>query len=175
MYRNSSVMSVLGTLALLGGCQPAAETAEQAEQRMSGEAAAAKTAIEASNAQFVAHFNAGHSDSVAALYTENAQAMPPNMPAATGRPGIAGLIAGFGAMKPTLALTTGSVVANGPVAVEIGTYRLDFTPPGAPASMTDTGKYMVCWHKVGDKWMMAADIWNSDLPATPPPAPEGGR
>ena len=64
------------------------------------------------------------------------------------------------------------MVANGPLAIEAGTYKITFTPAGAPAPITDTGKYLVHWHKVGDKWMMVDDIWNSDLPAMPmgPPA-----
>jgi hypothetical protein len=79
---------------------------------------------------------------------------------------------GMAAMKPALVLTTESVAANGPIAIEAGTYKFTFTPPGAPAPMTDTGKYLVHWHKVGDKWMLVDNIWNSDLPAMPagPPA-----
>lgn len=169
MRGTKSLMTVLGTAALIAGCQPAAETAEQAEQRMSADAAAAKTAIEASNAQFAAHFNAGQGDSVAAHYTEDGRVMAPNMAVASGRAAIAasmGMMAGA-----TLVLTTESVAANGPLAVERGTYRITLTPPGATAPITDTGKYLVHWHKVGDKWMMVDDIWNSDLPAMPAEAP----
>jgi ketosteroid isomerase-like protein len=160
---------VLGTLVLLGGCQPAAETAEQAEARMATEATEARTAIEASNARFVRFFNAGQGDSLAAIYTEEGRVMAPNLPPAVGRSAIAssmGMMAGA-----TLALTTESVSASGPLAVERGTYSITLTPPGATAPVTDTGKYLVHWHKVGDNWMMVDDIWNSDLPAAPmPPA-----
>ena len=69
----------------------------------------------------------------------------------------------------TLVLTTESVDANGSLAVERGTYKITLTPPGATAPITDTGKYLVHWRKVGDNWMMANDIWNSDLPAMPEP------
>ncbi len=171
MLRMTSVVLALG-LGVLAGCAPKAETAEQADQRMATEAAAARTAIEASNQQFMAHFNAGHGDSIATFYTENGRVMAPNMPVAVGRAAIAKDLGGFMAMKPTLVLTTESVVANGPLAVELGTYSISMTPPGATASMTDTGKYLVHWHMVGGKWMMAADIWNSDLPMMPmgPPA-----
>lgn len=163
MYRKGMSMFALGTIAILAGCQPAAETAEQAEQRMASESAAAKTAIEASNTQFTAHFNAGQGDSVAAHYAEDGRVMAPNMAVAAGRQAIAasmGMMAGA-----TLALTTESVTANGPLAVERGTYSITLTPPGATAPITDTGKYLVHWHKVGDKWLMVDDIWNSDLPA----------
>lgn len=169
MSRKRSLMFVLGTLALIAGCQPAAESAEQAEQRMAGEAASARTAIEAANAEFVMHFNAGHGDSAAAQFTERGSMMPPNMATASGRAAVAELMNGMGALKPTLTLTVGSVVANGPLAVELGTYSLSMTPPGATAPVTDTGKFIVRWQKVGDRWMKAADIWNSDLPVIPEP------
>ena len=32
--------------------------------------------------------------------------------------------------------------------------------------MTDTGKYVVVWRKIGSEWKAAADIFNSDLPAS---------
>jgi ketosteroid isomerase-like protein len=167
MRPTGTLMAALGSLAVIAACQPAAETAEQAEARMASEAAAARTAIEASNARFAAHFNAGQGDSVAAHYTEDGRVMAPNMPVTSGRQAIAasmGMMAGA-----TLVLTTESVAANGSLAIERGTYKITLTPPGATAPITDTGKYLVHWHKVGDNWMMVDDIWNSDLPAMPEP------
>ena len=170
MRQTRSLMAVVASLAVIAACQPAAETAEQAEARMASEAAAARTAIEASNARFVTHFNAGQGDSVAAHYTEDARVMAPNVPVASGRQAIAAAMGAMGGA--TLVLTTESVDANGSLAVERGTYKITLTPPGATAPITDTGKYLVHWRKVGDNWMMANDIWNSDLPAMPmgPPA-----
>lgn len=165
MRRTRSLLTALGTLAVFAACQPAAETAEQAEARMVADAAAARTAIEASNVRFMAHFNAGQGDSVAAHYAEDGRVMAPNMAVASGRPAIA---ASMGTMAgATLVLTTESVAANGPLAIERGKYSITLTPPGAPAPITDTGKYLVHWRKVGDNWMMVDDIWNSDLPAMP--------
>lgn len=171
MQRMTRVVLALG-LGVVAGCAPKAETAEQAEARMANESAAARTAIDAVNAQYMAHFGAAHGDSVAALFAENGRMMAPNGPAAVGRAAIAKGLNEMGSMKPTLVLTTESVAANGPLAIEAGTYTFTFTLPGVPAPMTDTGKYLVHWHMLGDKWMMVDDIWNSDLPAMPmgPPA-----
>ncbi len=171
MRRMTRVVMALG-LGVVAGCAPKAETPEQAEARMTTEAAGARTAIEATNQQFMAHFNAGHGDSVAALFAENGRMMAPNEAVAVGRAAMATGLNGMAAMKPALVLTTESVSASGPIAIEAGTYQFTFTPPGAPAPMTDTGKYLVHWNKVGDKWMIMANIWNSDLPAMPagPPA-----
>src|SRR5688500_13008947 len=170
MRRTVILMAALASFAVCAACQPAAETAEQAEARMASEAAAARTAIEASNTRFMAHFNAGQGDSVAAHYTEDGRVMAPNMAAASGRQAIA---ASMGMMSgATLVLTTESVAASGSLAVERGTYTITLTPPGAPGPITDNGKYLVHWRKVGDNWLMVDDIWNSDLPAMPmaPPA-----
>jgi hypothetical protein len=73
-------------------------------------------------------------------------------------------------MKANLTLTPVAVAVNGPLGVERGTYSVTFTPPGATAPITDTGKYLVHWKQVGGKWLLANDIWNSDLPAMPMPA-----
>jgi ketosteroid isomerase-like protein len=163
MPRTGILMAALGTFAMIAACQPTAETAEQAEARMASEAAAARTAIEASNARFVTHFNAGQGDSVAAHFTEDGRVMAPNMAAAVGRPAIAASMGMMGGA--TLVLTAESVVANGPLAIERGTYSITLTPPGATAPITDTGKFLVHWRKVGDVWLKVDDIWNSDLPA----------
>jgi ketosteroid isomerase-like protein len=170
MRPTGTLMAALGSLAVIAACQPAAETAEQAEARMASEAAAARTAIEASQARFVVHFNAGQGDSLAAHYTEDGRVMAPNTPVASGRQAIAASMGMMGGA--TLVLTTESVAANGSLAVERGTYKIILTPPGATAPITDTGKYLVHWHKVGDTWLKVDDIWNSDLPAMPagPPA-----
>jgi ketosteroid isomerase-like protein len=159
-------MTVLAAVA----CQPKAETAEQAQTRMQTESAAAKTVIDSVDREFTTHFNMGHPDLVAAMYAENAVAMPPNMPAAVGREAIKAVLAGFVAMKAQLTLTSAAVSANGPMAVERGTYSVTFTPPGATTPITDTGKYLVHWHLIDGKWQLADDIWNSDLPAMPMPA-----
>jgi ketosteroid isomerase-like protein len=162
-------------LLAVAACQPAAETPEQAQARIDSESTAAKTTIDSLATEFATHLNAGHADIVAGFYTENATAMPPNAPVANGRAAIQAVIQGFVDMKAQLTLTPVSVVANGPVAVERGTYSVTLTPPGATAPMTDTGKYLVHWHRVDGKWMLAEDIWNSDLPPPAPPPTSARR
>ena len=169
MYSTRRIVSLLGAVAMLGACQPAAETAEQAEARMASEASAARTAIEAANAQMAAHMNAERFDSAAMVYADDARGMPPNMVTDVGRAAILKSLQGMAGMKATISFTTTNVAVNGPLAVETGTYSFTFTPPGAPAPVTDTGKYMAHWHKMGDHWMIVENIWNSDLPAMPEP------
>jgi ketosteroid isomerase-like protein len=160
------------SLGAAAGCQPKAESAEQAQARMDSETAAVRTVIDSVTRDFATHFNQGHGDIVASYYGEQAHLMPPNLPVAVGREAIKAAFAPFFTMKPDLKLTPDAVVANGPLAIERGTYSLTYTPPGATAPVTDTGKYLVHWHLLDGKWMLVDDIWNSDLPAMPmgPPA-----
>ena len=158
-------------LVAVAACQKA-ETPEQAAARAEQETAAARTAIEAQGAAFGTHFSAGHADQVAALYTEDAEVLPPNEKAISGRANIQAYFATFlGAGTASLALTTGTVVASGTHAVERGSYVLAFTPgPQAPKefkAITDTGKYVAHWVNQGGTWLMAHDMWSSDLPPQP--------
>ena len=46
-----------------------------------------------------------------------------------------------------------------------GAYSLTIQPEGAPESIRDTGKYIEIRRKQQDgSWLIAIDIWNSDLP-----------
>lgn len=157
---------------LLTACQKA-ETPEQAAARIEQESAAARTAIDARSAAFEAHFMAGHADSVAAFYTEDGEILPPNGKAVSGRANIQAMFASFlGSGTFTFDLTSTAVVANGAHAIERGTYTLSFTPPaGAPPEVkasADTGKYVAHWVNQGGMWLMAHDIWNSDIPLPQP-------
>jgi ketosteroid isomerase-like protein len=133
------------------------ESREEAEARYREEAAAAQQAIEAQVQRFVQHVNAGHADSVAMLYTENANLMPPGLPTVTGRAAIHAFFADTSGGGPfTLTLTPVEIIARGPIAIERGTYTAQIGP------VTDAGKYLVHWHHVQGEWLMADDIWNSD-------------
>lgn len=154
----------------LAGCGPQAskvESPEDAAKRMQSETAAARSAIDGANALYMAHFNALRGDSLAALFVEDGRMMPPNGPTAVGRQAIAAGIATMAGSVPTIALTTLSVEANGPLAVEVGTYTFRLQPPGQTPPINDSGKYMVHWRKLGDRWMLVDDIWNSDLGGMP--------
>ena len=151
------------------GCGPKAETPEQMQARIQTESAAARQAIEAANAEFMKHFNLGHGDIVAKMYTEDAHLMIVNSPVAVGREQIAAMLKGDPAMKTQLTLKTEDVVANGPIAVERGSYTLTVSPPGASAPATENGTYLVHWHRVDGKWLLKDDIGTSDKPLPPPP------
>jgi uncharacterized protein (TIGR02246 family) len=104
---------------------------------------------------------------IAELYAEDGAVMPPNAPIGKGRTAIQQTWAsmmrtpGFGlTFVPEQIL----VSSSGDMALDRGTYSLTIAPDGA--TQTDTGKYVVVWRKIGREWKVAADIFNSDLPAS---------
>ncbi len=164
------------SLMLLAACQQA-ETPQQMQTRMDQETAAAKKSIAAIAARYEGWTAAGQTDSIANAFTENGREMPPNAPAVVGRAAIrADDAAQAAAMTRKLTVMSESVVSNGPIAIERGTYRFEATakkgaPKGTPASITDSGKYLQHWQNVNGTWLIAEQVWNSDIPLGPPPAP----
>lgn len=174
MNRRSISTAVLFIAAgVLAACQPAAETMEQEQARMTAESDSARTAITAQMARFQGFVAAGQVDSLVSMYTPTAVLMPPGMPAITGtaalREGFTGMFAG---MPPgaTMTFTVSSVMANGPLAIERGIHTTTIPASGRTPAVTMTGKYLAHWHKVNGQWLMAEDIWNDDapMPAQPP-------
>ena len=150
------VSCVLTLLAAALGCQavPPKDTSAEAKQ-----------AIDAANATWPRLTSSGHADSIAELYHPNAVVMPPNMPTMRGREAIRAFFATLNTVSPTLSLHADSVWASGSSAVELGRWRWTWAagkmPPGAPP--VDSGKYIVRWVNENGRWLMAQDIWNSDV------------
>ena len=159
--------SLAATALALAACKPAATPPPDTS-------AAARSAIDAANASWARLTSTGHSDSLADVYTTDAVMMPPNMATVHGRDSIRAFFATMNSMKGiTLALKAVSVWGSGDAATEMGrwtwTWAADATrPPGVPP--VDSGKYLVRWVQQNGKWLMAQDIWNSDLPMPMPAA-----
>jgi len=64
------------------------------------------------------------------------------------------------------------VAQSGDLAFSSGAYEVTLNDPtGKPVN--DRGKFLEVWKKQADgKWKCTMDIWNSDLPASAPAAPE---
>jgi uncharacterized protein (TIGR02246 family) len=102
------------------------------------------------------------------FYADDAMAFPPNAPIVSGKEAM---------RKPTTELmanpgfamswevTKTEAARSGDLGYTIGTYELTVNDPkGKP--VTDRGKYVTVWKKQADgTWKVAADIFNSDLPA----------
>lgn len=167
----------LSALSLVGACQ-AAETPEQLEARMQAEADSVVAAIDAIYARMATFVQTENADSVAALYAEDARMFPQGEPMVQGRDAIRAKYAEwFGMGSAEFEWQRLGVTANGPLAVERGTYTMVIRPePGAEdtTSMTDRGKSVVVWRKVGGRWLISDDIGNSDAPM-PTMAPPAGQ
>ena len=106
----------------------------------------------------------GDMEALTALYAADAIRMAPNQPAITGLEAIRAYHKQFPPMSK-FAFTVTELDGRGDVAWYRGNYALTFTPPGATASVSDTGKLIAILRKQPDgSWLTVADIWNSDLP-----------
>ena len=121
-----------------------------------------RAAIEEVNVRFAAKLATGDAAGLAAMYAAGAQVFPPNSDIVTGEAAIQklwqGVIdAGIKAVK----LTTVDVTAAGDLASESGRYEMS----GAGGTVVDSGKYVVVWKRLGGRWKILRDIWNTSRPA----------
>ena len=110
-------------------------------------------------------------DATVSFYADDGSVYPPNSPVATGKENVKKVWAswfGIPGFSLSWAPTGASVSKAGDLGWTAGTYQLSMNgPDGKPVS--NKGKYVVVWKKVGGKWKVAHDIFNTDMPAPPPP------
>lgn len=158
------------TTLLLPACQARENPANDAGEVNSGAAVNTDT-NEAAIRGHVDHWlqlvKAKDAPAIAELYTEDGAIMPPNAPIGKGRAAIQQTWASM-MRTPGFSLTFAPeqivVAASGDMALDRGTYTLTIAPSGK--TLTDTGKYVVVWRNIGSDWKAAADIFNSNLPAS---------
>ena len=118
-----------------------------------------KATIVKLNDAWAAAFNKGDASAVAAMYTEDAFVLPPGAEMVKGRAAIEAFWRQAAQQMGDAKLTTVDVLPLGPRAArEIGTVSLK-SKSQPPQEIT--AKYAVVWRKVGDKWKLATDIWNT--------------
>jgi uncharacterized protein (TIGR02246 family) len=158
------------TALVLPACQAREKPAKDDVEVISSAAvdtAGGEQAIRAQVDHWLQLIKAKDAASIAGLYTEDGAVMPPNAPIGKGRTAIQQT---WASMMQTpgfdLAIVPEQILvsSSGDMALDRGTYRLAFAANGTP--QTDTGKYVVVWRKIGKDWKAAADIFNSDLPAS---------
>jgi uncharacterized protein (TIGR02246 family) len=114
--------------------------------------------IMAANDSFMKAIKAEDVKTLVSLYTEEARVMPPNLPVVEGKENIVQMWeASFEMGSMHLQLKTISAEAFGATAIEEGKYKV-LSPDG---QVLDTGKYIVIWKKVGGKWLLHQDIFNT--------------
>jgi ketosteroid isomerase-like protein len=108
-------------------------------------------------------------DKTVSYYSDDAVVMPPNAPSATTKEAIRALWKDLLTdAKISWKTKKVEVAQSGDLAFSSGTYEVTLNDPTGK-SVNDHGKYIVVWEKQADgTWKCAADIWNSDLPASVP-------
>jgi ketosteroid isomerase-like protein len=131
------------------------------------DAASVRTSIEKSNAEWLAAFRRGDSESLARIYTPDASLFPPTNASLEGRDRIVEYFRtqrrnGMGDAN----LKTLDVVVVGDVAYEVGTYAFRFGEQQGDLG-ADTGRYFTIWKSQGDgSWRYQVGIWSSNRDTT---------
>ena len=164
-----SLLLLSAAALLLPACQAAEKSANavEANSTAAADVGAEEQAIRGQVNRWLQLVKAKDAAAIAELYAEDGAVMPPNGPIGKGRAAIQKTWASM-MQTPGFDLTFVPeqivVSSSGDMALDRGTYRLAIAPNGK--AMTDTGKYVVVWRKIGGEWKAAADIFNSDLPAS---------
>ena len=104
-------------------------------------------------------------DAVLMCYTDDAVAMPPNYPAASGHAAIRAWLDAMPAIK-NIDFVVEEIAGHGDLAMVRGTYGMSLVIPGMPQPVNDQGKYIEIRKRQPDgSWPMWRDIFNSNLPA----------
>jgi len=148
-------LSLVALVATLIACQSAAPP---------GLSPADEQAIRAADAAGEAHIVAKDWAGWAGDFTEDGVILQPNGEPIVGRAAIKAWAEAFPPMTEFKSGAT-EVVGNGDLAYVQGTYAMVIAPPGAPAPISDHGKYIAVMRKQADgSWKIVRDIWNSNVP-----------
>ena len=134
------------------------------ETKSTFDLAAAKKAIDSTNAEFGALVAKGDSVGISNLYHSDGKLLGQSMPMVSGKAGIQHAFAemlGMGIAGATL--TSSEVYGTEDLVSEVGMYTLT----DKNGKEIDKGKYIVLWKMEDGKWKLFRDCFNSD---NPPPA-----
>jgi ketosteroid isomerase-like protein len=155
------------SFSLLAACNQSGSVSQQGAVAGAAADAAAQVAIRAQNDRWARYTNAAQADSFPALFTADAVMMPPNVPPVTVHDSIAARVKALMLPNGTLTLDNQSIVVSGAVAIVRGKFAYISPAQGKNPAIELHGSYMEHFHHVGDQWLIAENIWNTDAP--PPP------
>lgn len=165
MMKSNLLLIVVASAAMLPGCDQGER--QQAVEATQANAAADEQAVRAVNDRWLELIRNKDAVGISQLYAEDGAVMPQGEPIQRGREAIANWWGEMMAM-PGYDLTFEEDLilfsSSGDMALDRGTYRFRATPASGP--IEDAGKYVVVWRKIGNDWKVAADIFNSDRPAS---------
>jgi uncharacterized protein (TIGR02246 family) len=153
----------LALLLLASGCN---------QQTAADSGAAGESAVKDQDAQWSKTAMANDLEGSVSYYSDDASMLPPNAPIATGKQAIRAVWASLLSPDVTVSwqVSKAEAAQSGELAYVMGVYSITAKNPKGK-SQEDRGKLVEVWKKQADgKWKVVADIFNSDLPATPAPA-----
>jgi uncharacterized protein (TIGR02246 family) len=154
----ATFLALIGAAALVG-CAPKAPQHD---------AAADQDAVAAAAANWEKAYNDRNAEGVAALYTQDAQLLPPGPAVVNGREAIREFWADdIAASSMGFSIVADAGGIGGDWAWRSGAWR----GIAADGSTAATGKYIEVWRRTADGWQLHRDIWNVDA-AVPAPAAE---
>ncbi len=104
---------------------------------------------------------------VAALYTEDAQLLPPDMEVVSGRAAIQEFVAKTNPPGgPEFEIATIETLVFGDYAHRQGSFRVK----GPDGAAIETGKFIELWKKADGAWLIHRDMWSGNAPPPGPPA-----
>ena len=164
--RSAAAGTLWIALAALAGCKAAPAPLTDADRAKASQIDSA----------FAAAFAAGDVAGMTAAYAPDAMLLPPNMPMAKGTDQIHTWMQAMASQKGTIQLTQESADGAGDFMYTTGRYHIQMLPaePGA----SEDGKYLQVFRRGTDgKWMLAAEGWSANAPATPmaPAKPAAAR
>lgn len=121
----------------------------------------ARADVEIGEKRWLEAFNGGDAAGVAGCYEAGARLMAPNAETLEGRGAIEAFTKEFVATGAKLTFELVAVHESADMCASVGRYVMTF-PGDAPE---DRGKFVEVWRRQSDgSWLMADDIFNSDLP-----------
>jgi uncharacterized protein (TIGR02246 family) len=116
---------------------------------------------------WVERYAANDAAGVAALYTEDAQLLPPDMEIVSGRAAIQEFVAKTNPPGgPAFEIVTVETLVFGNYAHRQGSCKVN----GPDGSALEAGKFIELWKKVDGQWLIHRDMWSANAPPAAPPA-----
>ncbi len=123
---------------------------------------AMKKIIEEKNNQFTKAHITGDSVFLVNIYTQDAKVFAPNSDVVIGRPAIAVLTSQYLNMDiKEFREETTAFYGNEDYLIDEGNYYFHYD------NTIEEGKYLNVWKKEDGDWKVYANIWNTNMPATP--------
>jgi ketosteroid isomerase-like protein len=115
---------------------------------------------------WVERYAANDAAGVAALYTIDAQLLPPDMEIVSGPAAIQEFVAKTNPPGgPDFEIATVETLVLGDYAYRQGTFKVK----GPDGTALESGKFQELWKKVDGEWLIHRDMWSANAPPALPP------